>query len=121
MTDPAASQIRENRLGLLSSPLGAARAMVGGVLMGIANMIPGISGGTMILAMGLYTEFIDCVADVTRFRLSLRRVAFLGVVGASAGTVIFGFAALILFLLVHVAMVVLTGFRRQLRAMTLGN
>jgi thiosulfate reductase cytochrome b subunit len=33
----------------------------------------------------------------------------------------FGFAALVLFLLVHVAMVVLTGFRRQLRAMILGN
>jgi thiosulfate reductase cytochrome b subunit len=33
----------------------------------------------------------------------------------------FGFAALILFLVVHVVMVVLTGFRRQLRAMILGN
>lgn len=33
----------------------------------------------------------------------------------------FGFAALILFLVVHVAMVVLKGFRRQLRAMILGN
>jgi thiosulfate reductase cytochrome b subunit len=32
-----------------------------------------------------------------------------------------GFAALVLFLLVHVAMVVLTGFRKQIRAMTLGN
>ena len=33
----------------------------------------------------------------------------------------FGFAALVLFLVVHVAMVVLTGFRQQLRAMLLGN
>jgi thiosulfate reductase cytochrome b subunit len=33
----------------------------------------------------------------------------------------FGFAALILFLLVHVAMVIATGFGRQLRAMTWGN
>jgi thiosulfate reductase cytochrome b subunit len=33
----------------------------------------------------------------------------------------FAFAALILFLVVHVAMVALTGFRRQLRAMILGN
>lgn len=33
----------------------------------------------------------------------------------------FGFAALVLFLIVHVAMVVLTGFRRQLRAMILGD
>jgi thiosulfate reductase cytochrome b subunit len=33
----------------------------------------------------------------------------------------FAFAALVLFLVVHVAMVVLTGFRRQMRAMILGN
>lgn len=33
----------------------------------------------------------------------------------------FCFAALLLFLIVHVAMVVLTGFRRQMRAMILGN
>ena len=33
----------------------------------------------------------------------------------------FGFAALLLFLLVHIVMVVLTGFRRQMRAMILGD
>jgi thiosulfate reductase cytochrome b subunit len=39
----------------------------------------------------------------------------------SARTVhFFCFSALLLFLVVHVAMVVLTGFRRQLRAMILG-
>jgi len=32
-----------------------------------------------------------------------------------------GFGALVLFLVVHVAMVALTGFRRQLRAMIMGN
>jgi thiosulfate reductase cytochrome b subunit len=40
----------------------------------------------------------------------------------SARTVhFFGFTALVLFLVAHVAMVILTGFRRQIRAMTLGN
>jgi thiosulfate reductase cytochrome b subunit len=40
----------------------------------------------------------------------------------SARTVhFFGFAAIVLFLIVHVAMVFLTGFRRQLRAMILGH
>src|SRR5262249_12986164 len=39
----------------------------------------------------------------------------------SARTVhFFGFAALLLFLIVHVVMVIATGFRQQLRAMTLG-
>jgi thiosulfate reductase cytochrome b subunit len=39
----------------------------------------------------------------------------------SARTVhFFGFAALLLFFIVHVAMVIATGFRKQLRAMTWG-
>jgi thiosulfate reductase cytochrome b subunit len=33
----------------------------------------------------------------------------------------FAFVALVLFLVVHVAMVVLTGFKRQMRAMILGD
>ena len=33
----------------------------------------------------------------------------------------FAFAALVLFLVVHVAMVVLTGFKRQMHAMILGD
>jgi len=31
------------------------------------------------------------------------------------------FVALVLFLIVHIVMVVFTGFRRQMRAMTIGN
>lgn len=56
------------------------RCGVGGVLMGLANLVPGVSGGTMILIMGLYDEFISAVADATRFRFTRRGVVFLGVV-----------------------------------------
>ena len=85
MTDSTQAPSSSPAPSALSGPLGVARTIVGGVLMGIANLIPGISGGTMILVMGLYTEFIDSVADVSRFRFSLRRVAFLAVVGGAAG------------------------------------
>lgn len=101
MTEADQSPLREHPLGLLGSPLGLARTIVGGVLMGMANLIPGISGGTMILAMGLYSEFIDSVADVTRLRLSPRRIGFLGVLGAAAVLAIFGLAGVILYLLFH--------------------
>ncbi len=77
------------------------RAAVGGVLMGIANLIPGVSGGTMILAIGIYNEFIDSVADVTALRFSLRRFLFLGVLGFFALGAIKGLAPLILYLLFH--------------------
>ena len=101
MTEADQSPPREHPLGLLASPLGLARTIVGGVLMGMANLIPGISGGTMILAMGLYPEFIDSVADVTRLRFSPRRIGFLGVLGAAAVAAIFGLAGVILYLLFH--------------------
>lgn len=43
--------------------------------MGLANIVPGVSGGTMVLALGMYEHFINAVADVTRpsfFRSFLR-------------------------------------------------
>jgi putative membrane protein len=83
------------------SLLGAIRTAIAGVLMGIANLIPGVSGGTMILAMGLYQEFIDSVADVTALRLSARRIVFLGLVVVFAGGSIVGLAGVILYLLFH--------------------
>lgn len=49
--------------------------------MGLANLVPGISGGTMILAVGLYDSFIGAVADVTRLRFTRSGVLFLGILG----------------------------------------
>ncbi len=77
------------------------RIAVAGVLMGTANLIPGVSGGTMILAMGLYREFIDSVADVTALRFSFRGIVFLALLAAFALGAIVGLAKLILFLLFH--------------------
>ncbi|MDP6385419.1 MAG: DUF368 domain-containing protein, partial [Planctomycetota bacterium] len=57
------------------------RSLAGGVLMGLANLVPGISGGTMILAIGLYDRFIGAVADVTRLRMRRDSLVFLGIVG----------------------------------------
>ncbi len=60
------------------------RSALGGILMGLANLVPGVSGGTMIVVMGLYDEFISSIADVTRLRFSKRNLAFLGIVGGGA-------------------------------------
>lgn len=83
------------------SVLTAIRTGVAGLLMGIANLIPGVSGGTMILAIGLYEEFIDSVADITALRFSVRRVVFLGILGVFAAGAIVGLAGVILYLLFH--------------------
>lgn len=72
---------------------------VGGVLMGIANLIPGVSGGTMILAVGIYEEFIASVAEISSLRFSWRRILFLGLIGGFAGISIFLLSGVILSLL----------------------
>ena len=52
--------------------------------MGLANLVPGVSGGTMILVVGLYEEFIASLADVTRLKFTRRSIGFLAIVGFAA-------------------------------------
>ena len=62
----------------------AIRGALGGVLMGLANLVPGISGGTMLLAAGVYPAFIAAIAEITTFRFRVRSVMLLSVVAAGA-------------------------------------
>ena len=48
--------------------------------MGLANLVPGISGGTMLLATGIYQLLVNAIADLARFRLRLQVIAVLGCV-----------------------------------------
>lgn len=86
------------------------KSAIAGLLMGIANLIPGVSGGTMILAMGLYDEFIGGIADVTAFRWSKRTFLFLGIVGLCAATSIVLFVDVIKSLLEHHESIMLSLF-----------
>jgi putative membrane protein len=52
--------------------------------MGLANLVPGISGGTMLLAAGVYPDFIGAIAELTRLRFRLRSFVVLGAVGTAA-------------------------------------
>lgn len=66
------------------SPLILIRAAFGGALMGLANLVPGISGGTMLLAAGIYQRFIDAIADITSLRFKPSTILTLAtVVGAA--------------------------------------
>lgn len=62
----------------------AIRGGLGGTLMGLANLVPGISGGTMLLAAGIYPAFVAAVADLTRLRLRPRALVLLAAVGGAA-------------------------------------
>ena len=64
------------------------RSGIGGILMGLANLVPGISGGTMLLAAGVYENFVNAVAEITTLKFKKRSLLTLAAVGASAGLAI---------------------------------
>ncbi len=66
----------------------AVRGAIGGTLMGLANLVPGISGGTMLLAAGVYPSFISAIAELTTLRIRPRSLVLLGSVGGTAALVI---------------------------------
>lgn len=76
------------------------RATIGGALMGLANLLPGISGGTMLLAAGIYPQFVTSVADVSTLRWRWRSLLFLAFVAIGAALAIVGLAALMMTLVV---------------------
>jgi len=79
----------------------ALRGAVGGTLMGLANLVPGISGGTMLLAAGVYTAFIGSIADLTTLRWRPRALVLLAAITGSAALAILLLAGTVRDLVVH--------------------
>jgi putative membrane protein len=81
--------------GYGQTPLLMLRATLGGSLMGLANLVPGISGGTMLLASGIYPFFMRAVAELSSLRFRRASMAILAVTVVSALTAILLFAGLV--------------------------
>lgn len=94
MDEKGVSSDQDGRGDRLSGGL-LGRCAAGGALMGLANLVPGISGGTMLVASGVYGRFIDAIGDVTRLRLKPGSVVVLGVIGLAAVAAIGGLAGVI--------------------------
>ena len=77
------------------------RSAIGGVLMGLANLVPGISGGTMLLAAGVYPTFINAIAELTTFRFRTRSLIALAAIAGSAAIAILLLAGLMKSLVVE--------------------
>ncbi len=82
-------------------PLLAVRGVVGGVLMGLANLVPGISGGTMLLAAGVYPRFIGAIAEISTLKFRPPSLAVLGSVVVAAALAILMLAGVVKDLVVH--------------------
>jgi len=67
------------------TPAVALRAITGGFFMGLANLVPGLSGGTMLLATGIYPELIRAVAELAQGRITRRALGLLALVASAAG------------------------------------
>ncbi len=71
------------------------RGLGGGALMGLANLVPGISGGTMLLAAGVYPQCIAALAQVSKLRLERSGLALLISIAGSAGLIALLFAGVV--------------------------
>lgn len=59
------------------------KSILKGAVIGIANIIPGVSGGTMAVSMGIYDKLIHCVTHL--FKEFKKSVLFLLPIGIGAG------------------------------------
>ena len=51
-----------------------------GMVIGIANIIPGVSGGTMMVAMGIYDKLIHCITHLfSEFKKSVSFLLWIGI------------------------------------------
>ena len=73
------------------------RDILRGVVIGVANIIPGVSGGTMMVSMGIYDTLIGCINNLFKDFMGCVRILWPYVVGMGLGIV--GLAKLLTFLL----------------------
>ena len=56
--------------------------------MGLANLVPGVSGGTMLLAVGIYPQCIEAIAKLTTLRPDRSAVILITSIAVAAATVV---------------------------------
>ncbi|WP_218915835.1 undecaprenyl phosphate translocase family protein [Pseudothermotoga hypogea] len=52
-----------------------------GFLIGLANLVPGVSGATMAVIVGVYERLIDAVANFVKLRFKREQIAFIVALG----------------------------------------
>ncbi len=72
-------------------------SVVCGIIIGIANVIPGVSGGTMLVSLGIYDQLIGCITGF--FKNFKKSVLFILPIGIGMAIGIIGFARAMEFLL----------------------
>lgn len=68
------------------------KVLLSGIVFGIANIIPGVSGGTMLVVFGIYDRLTEAISGI---KAIFRNIVFLLFFGAGAGIGLLGFASVI--------------------------
>lgn len=58
-----------------------------GIIIGLANAVPGVSGGTMMVSMGIYDDIIYCITHILRQVKKSIAILFPYIVGMAVGIV----------------------------------
>lgn len=74
------------------SGMGFVKDVLRGIAIGIANIIPGVSGGTMMVSLGIYDEVIHAVTGIFRHMADSVKLLLPYVMGMGIGIVSLSFA-----------------------------
>lgn len=81
---------------------------LGGILIGIANIIPGVSGGTIIVILGLFDKVMSSISNLFKLKISMKErldsFFFLCQIGVGLLIGLVGFAKVLEFLFVQFEM-----------------
>ncbi|RAN56763.1 DUF368 domain-containing protein, partial [Dolosigranulum pigrum] len=65
--------------------------IIKGMFIGVANIIPGVSGGTMAVSLGIYDDLIASITHLVKeWKKSIQFLTPI-VVGAAAGVILFSY------------------------------
>jgi putative membrane protein len=84
------------------------KAAVKGVIIGIANVIPGVSGGTMMVSMGVYDTLLHCITGIFKQFLKSVKTLLPYIIGAIVGIV--ALASVLTYLFEHFPLPTYTAF-----------
>jgi putative membrane protein len=66
---------------------------IGGIFVGIANIIPGVSGGTMLVIFNLFDRLMYAISDIFKRKTTTRKESFMlllkVLIGAALGIIVF--------------------------------
>lgn len=73
------------------------KEIIKGIFVGVANIIPGVSGGTMAVSMGVYDKLIDAISNIRKdFKGSVKTLMPF-IIGAVIGIAVLSFVISFLF------------------------